>query len=673
MKPNLPWVDFYSSREWQAAVALFVSYVALFGCSVWFVPIQAYLNPADALAVAILFFWGMRLAPIVLIAALIAALIAQVSGALLIVIPLAAVAKSIAGARLLHIARIDPLFRGYRDVFFFLASSLAVSFIEPTLLAFANALTQYPFTVEAWGYAYVASLSSLVIVTPLSLRWIAKSLFRRTVFETIEIVVVFGLLVLVDVALFIAGIPSVFGISLVYILLIPLFIISLRQRPRFVTLALLVTSVFALTSVIERTPASKLMPALFGMELFLVVVAIIFYIIAALEENRRVSTNLLRAQIDTVENAIARVKSESQAKNDFIAILSHELRNPLAPVVSAIELLRIKGGRDTDETQTLDMIANRLSTVRRLLDDLLEVSKISEGKMSIRKEVIDISDVIKRAIVSTNHHRHDLHQHFVFSGVPHPLLVNGDPVRLEQIFSNLLTNASKYSKEGDTVSLILRDEGDAVAIDVVDTGVGIAPDDLETIFLPFEQVEGHSRDGKSLGIGLTLVRSFAELHEGTVEAMSDGPGRGSRFTVRLPLVKAPVAVAINALSSVQKSKQKALSVLVVDDNDAAAAGIGRLLEWHGCTVNYAYNGAQAIEQAMNLAPDVVLLDVGLPDSDGYVVAKTLKERGFKGRLIALTGYDKESVKARDKHSGFEQYIVKPAGMTELQRVMPELS
>jgi signal transduction histidine kinase len=563
----------------------------------------------------------------------------------------------------------------------------------PCITSFATFLAIALFHAHAalapWTYRYTGTFFCLLLLTPFLLRWCAKPRFSRTIGEAIETIGVLLVLILIDFCIFAKDITSLGGIPLVYFLLVPLFWIALRLRPRFVTLALLITSVFAILSVyIGPMAASDALFAakLFQTEAFLVALATMFLIIASLEEDRRLNFNLMNSQMATLENAVARISSESNAKNDFIAVLAHELRNPLAPVVSAIDLLKLNVSRDPEEMETLTMMEGRMHIVRRLLDDLLDISRISEGKLAIKKEQVDVRTVLRRAIISTEHHLKERHQALIYKEFPQPLIVAGDPVRLEQVFSNLLTNASKYSDPGNqiTLSMKLSTAAHEVMVVVSDEGVGIEPEALQKIFMPFHQVDLGARSKKGLGIGLALVRGFVEMHEGNVVATSKGTGKGSEFTVTLPLFSknsGSDSSVTTAHSSAPLSREmfarirndQDLRVLVVDDNDVAASGIGRLLELRGCAVSYAYDGRQAIEKTASESPDIVLLDLGLPDIEGYEVAKTMRARGYHGKIISLTGYIGEEVREKGSHVGIEQYLVKPAGLAELKRVIPEIS
>lgn len=660
----------YSRQEWQRAIFLFLACFVTEWLSLHFFPAASLIHPAAGIAVAGLFFAGPRLWPAVFAGFLFATV---ASGAALpaeYILPIALTLEAGAAAYLLYQAQIDPIFRRYRDTFYVTTGIVLAALIPPTILFLAHGTG---YGTGNWFYDYVASTFSMIVVTPFLLRWMAKIKFRRPMSEAVETIGIFGVLLIINTALFMYGITEVYGISLVYLLIFPFFWIAIRLRPRFVTLGVLITSAFLIQSVLLSSPAGALVYDLYEAELFLIVLAIAFYIVMSLEEDRRLHTNIMRSQLAMLENAVSRISGESQAKNDFIAILAHELRNPLAPVVSSIELMKLKPNRDHDEAESLEVMDTSMQTVRRLLDDLLDISRISEGKVSIKREVLDVGHIIRRAVVSTGHHYKERHQTLAFSGSKVPLHVEGDPVRLEQVFSNLLTNASKYSPSGTTVTLTARAIDNLAEITFKDQGIGIPPDALNTIFLPFHQLEAGKQSKKGLGIGLALVHSFVNMHGGSVIAASTGDGQGSTFVVRLPLVDEKPASSGKPRSRTDlPTGRTGPSVLVVDDNDAAAAGVGRLLEMQGCSLSYAYSGGQALEHMNEATPEVILLDIGLQDQDGYTVAKKLRTRGYGGLLIALTGYSTPDARQKGQAAGFDHYLVKPVSMAELRKVIPRI-
>ncbi len=673
----------WTKRQWLIGAALFVSYLAAVYLAHLVAPESNLILPGMAIAITALFFAGIELWPVLLSATLVASFVSGASPLTLLVLPAGETLQAVLGAYLLRRAEIDPLFRKFRDIFFLFIIVLAVAVITPTLESLTHvlsaAMNHTVASIPSWSYHYTASVFALIILTPFLLRWFAKPRFSRTWIEAMETGGVFLLLLVTDYLLFIVGVTNVGSIPLVYFLLVPLFWIALRLRPRFVTLSLVITSGFALAALITgpTVPLDVYNEQLFQLEIFMIILAVMFYVVVSLEEDRRLHSNLMQSQLATLENAIARVTSESQTKNDFIAVLAHELRNPLAPIMSSIEFLQLKSDRDKEEAEMLAMMEDRMQTVRRLLDDLLDISRISEGKFTLRKETIDVESVARRAALSSSHHFKNRHQSFIFKGPKSPLLVEGDAVRLEQVICNLLTNASKYSDSGDQISLTIVRRDDQAIITVLDNGIGIDPKLLDHVFTPFHQLDLGDRSRKGLGIGLALVRSFVEMHDGHVSATSKGRGHGSQFTVIIPLSQkgAVAADATHDDFSVAETEMKGKGprILVVDDNDAAAWGIGKLLELQGCRVSYAYDGEQAIAQVASKKFDIMLLDLGLPDQDGYSVAKTVRARGYRGRIIALTGYGSDYARKNVEGVGIESYLVKPAGLADLRKAIPELS
>lgn len=671
-----------TNRQWWIGIALFFSYLVAVYAAHLLTPQSYLVLPGCAIAITALFFAGIRLWPIVLATTLVATILAGSSPLTILIMPAAQTLQAVLGAYLLRKADVDPLFRRFRDIFFLLVIAVGIAVLVPTLESLTYilyaALTHTVAAIPSWRYHYTASVFAIIILTPFLLRWLAKPRFNRTWIEILETMAVFLLLIVTDYLLFIEGITNVGSIPLVYFLLIPLFWIALRLRPRFVTLSLVITSAFTLAALVTgpAVPAEVYHEQLFQLEIFMIILAVMFYVVVSLEEDRRLHSNLMRSQLATLENAVERISSESQTKNDFIAVLAHELRNPLAPIMSSIELLRLKPDRETEELEMLTMMEDRMQTVRRLLDDLLDISRISEGKFTLRRETIDVASVARRAIVSSSHHFKNRHQSFVCKEPTSPLLVEGDAVRLEQVMSNLLTNASKYSDSGDQISLTITKKDGQAIITVLDNGIGIDPELLDHVFTPFHQLDLGDRSRKGLGIGLALVRSFVEMHDGHVTAQSKGRGTGSQFTVVIPLSKKGAVTADAPQDDFSEAdtqmKGTGPRILVVDDNDAAAWGIGRLLELQGCRVSYAYDGKQAIAQVAEKKFDIVLLDLGLPDQDGYSVAKTVRARGYRGRIIALTGYGSDYARKNVEGVGIESYLVKPAGLADLKRAIPEL-
>lgn len=369
----------------------------------------------------------------------------------------------------------------------------------------------------------------------------------------------------------------------------------------------------------------------------------------------------------------AQLRDEHERKDDFLAMLAHELRNPLAPIAHSVEILRSPRVREDVRIRLLDVIARQSRQLSRLVEDLLDVSRVSRGRIELRREPVDLRGVIQAA-VDASQPVVAARQHALSIALPAvPLWVDGDEQRLTQVFSNLLHNAAKYTGPGGRIEANASIQGDQVAVAIVDNGVGIESRMLGSVFDLFTQAPvSLDRSDGGLGIGLTLVRSLVDMHGGTVEATSPGVGRGSTFTVRLPRVAAPADAGGDAGKDSRSSDcpMRRLRVLVVDDNRDAAQTLGELLKISGHEVALAYNGANGLELAQKVAPDLALLDIGLPDIDGLEMARRLRQRfGKHVRLVALTGYGTEEDRCRSVDAGFDEHWVKPLQPDELECIV----
>ncbi|HET7370340.1 MAG TPA: ATP-binding protein, partial [Gammaproteobacteria bacterium] len=377
------------------------------------------------------------------------------------------------------------------------------------------------------------------------------------------------------------------------------------------------------------------------------------------------------ATIDVSERkqSEADLKSASRAKDEFLALLGHELRNPLAPIVTALQLMRMQNPNVL--TRERGIIESQVQHMIGLVDDLLDVSRIARGKIELKKAPVDFSEIIAKAI-ETASPLIEKHEQRVHSAVADGLIVEGDARRLVQVVTNLLTNAAKYSPPRQKIDVTTRaDDGEAV-LKVRDRGVGIEPDLLQRVFDLFTQgPQSLDRSEGGLGLGLALVRNLITLHGGSVEAFSDGHGRGSEFVVRLPLVEdrpvdereAPVEQAPPGVETGSRRSK----VLIVDDYADAADSIAELLELDGFETRVAYDGAAALNAAAVFQPALTLLDIGLPAMDGYEVARRMRQMPglAKMTLVAMTGYGQENDRKRAREAGFDEHLVKPLDPTTI--------
>ncbi len=348
-------------------------------------------------------------------------------------------------------------------------------------------------------------------------------------------------------------------------------------------------------------------------------------------------------------------------------MLAHELRNPLTPIANSVELLKLVRPDDQELTRVGEMIGRQTTILTRIVDDLLDVSRITTGKIILQKTPLDLGLVALEAAEAVRPLVASRWQTLDIAASSGTVQVLGDPMRLMQVVINLLTNAAKYSPENAAIRLTVGSEdGDAV-VRVRDTGYGISADLLPYIFDLFTQTErtpGRSQGG--LGIGLTLVRKLTELHGGRVEAFSDGIGTGSEFIVRLPLMTAESMSKVSSAKSAATAPS-AIKVLVVDDNPDCADSMAELLRLRGLDTDIARDGTAAVERFRRYRPDIVLLDIGLPDMDGYAVARRIRELpdGSHATLIAVTGYGQAKDRANSQAAGFDQHIVKPVDFAKL--------
>jgi PAS domain S-box-containing protein len=375
----------------------------------------------------------------------------------------------------------------------------------------------------------------------------------------------------------------------------------------------------------------------------------------------------------TAEEALTEA---DRRKNEFLATLAHELRNPLAPVRNAVEVLRIKGSDAPELHWARDVIARQMRQMTRLIDDLMDVSRISQGKIELRRERVAMATVIQGAI-ETSRPLIEQCGHELTVDVPQePIYLTADVTRLAQVFANLLNNAAKYTERGGVIRLTAARQGSDVVVSVKDSGIGIPRDKLQSVFELFSQVQGSlERSLGGLGIGLSLAKRLVEMHDGDIEARCEGPGMGSEFVVRLPLNAEPLNAAPRRDGEEPDARASSLRILIVDDNRDGADSLGMMLGLTGNEIRTAYDGEQAVHAAGEFRPQVVLLDIGLPKLNGYEACRRIRQQpwGQSMVLIAVTGWGQEDDKRKAKEAGFDQHLVKPVdprGLIKLLGALP---
>jgi PAS domain S-box-containing protein len=369
------------------------------------------------------------------------------------------------------------------------------------------------------------------------------------------------------------------------------------------------------------------------------------------------------------------LSASDQRKSEFLATLAHELPNPLAPISTGLSVLKLGGDNAAAVTKIRGMMERQVAQMVRLIDDLLDVARISGGKIDLQKRVVDIKAVLNAAIeTSLPFIEHGAHQ-LVVRHPDEPLWLHADPTRISQVLSNLLNNAAKYTPVGGRIEVLVRRAGADVAVSIGDNGVGIPAESLSSIFLMFNQVRRNmNRAQGGLGVGLSLVKRLVELHGGQVEAMSAGRGAGSTFTVRLPLALEHDSTPVER-PEIERATRGRLRLLIADDNVDAAQSLAAMFELQGHATCVAHSGVQAIALARGFTPEVAFLDIGIPEMNGYETARAMRSlAGMEGVvLVALTGWGNETDRALSKDAGFDHHLTKPADGATIDRLLDQIA
>ncbi len=384
-------------------------------------------------------------------------------------------------------------------------------------------------------------------------------------------------------------------------------------------------------------------------------------------ERMRLESNLRQVAADLAE--------ADRRKNEFLALLAHELRGPLAPLANMLEIINLSGGRGEMLRQARSTMERQLGQMTRLIDDLLDVSRISQGKLNLRRHQVELASVIQQAVEATRPALDAAQHQLTVTLPPRPVYLQADSMRLAQVFGNLLSNAAKFSDPQGRITVIATQQRDEVVVAVKDTGIGIPPDHLSSIFEMFSQVDRSlERTRGGLGIGLALVRQLVEMHGGSIESFSDGLGCGSEFVVRLPgVIEHPEPVPVAPPAAAELSKTAGRRILVVDDNPDSTESLAMLLQLTGNETRVAHDGIEAVEAAAEFLPEVVLLDIGMPGMNGYDAARAIREQPWGRRmiLVAMTGWGQAEDRKRSKDAGFNGHLVKPVDFAALAKMLAE--
>jgi PAS domain S-box-containing protein len=386
-------------------------------------------------------------------------------------------------------------------------------------------------------------------------------------------------------------------------------------------------------------------------------------IVRDVTERRRLEDDLRRLADD--------LSDADRRKDEFLATLAHELRNPLATISNTVQLMRRREIASQGVDPTSEMLERQIRQMGRLVDDLLDVSRITRGKIELRKEPLELAPLVEQVAEAARALHPDSQRKLVVSLPPRPIPLNGDPTRLAQVIGNLLSNAYKFTDPGGWIVLTVESDADCAIIRVQDDGIGISPEQISQLFGLFTQLDSSlERTRNGLGIGLALARSLVQMHGGSLEARSEGIGRGSEFVVRLPLAPEPAAAAPTAATSSEPARPRR-RILVVDDNQDSGESLALLLELDGYETHTARDGLEALAVAERVRPDTVLLDIGLPKLNGYEVARRLRALPWAKHvlLVAMTGWGQDEDRQRSREAGFDAHVVKPVTHELLTRTL----
>jgi signal transduction histidine kinase/CheY-like chemotaxis protein len=512
-----------------------------------------------------------------------------------------------------------------------------------------------------WLTWWLGDAAGAVVVTPFVILWWTNRSWDLDVRKLAEVALLLVAIGGVGAATFLD--PSLSQFPIAFLCLAPLVWGALRFGPREIATAIGVLAIIAtMATATDRGPFAILTvnESLIVLQAFLVLIAMTALPMAALTVERRAALERERAARADADAAV-------RGKDEFVAILGHELRNPLAAISMAAAVLDT-GVQSREQSQRLvTSIRRQAQHLARLIDDLLDIGRMTANKLSLVKEPLELGGAARRCVdalatargLTAGRIEVDLEA----------VWIDADPVRVTQILENLLGNALKHTPTGKRIRVIVRDIGEVAELRVEDEGLGIRPDLLPNVFDPFTQgQQGLDRSAGGLGLGLTLVRRLIELHGGTIEAHSGGNNRGSVFTLRFPSRAGPPLASVAAATE-QAPAERPRRLLVVEDNIDARQTLRTLLEALGHEVHEAADGEAGVAAALERRPDLVFVDIGLPRLDGYEVARRLRAAHLRARLVALTGYGRDDDVQRAREAGFDEHLLKPATLEQLRAVI----
>ncbi len=627
------------------------------------------------IALAAILTWGYGMWPAITLAAITNNLVngGHIPAALMVAF--AATAEPLAAAYFLKKINFNKSLAKSRDMFWLIFTALTFGSIAPTLKILIAHLNHLPQKATLSGL-WIGEAFSIIILVPILLRWAdkntSKTLPRKEIFETLA---TFALLYVLSFWLYWMRPPPAVATGVLFASFIPFFIFSIRMGMSHTAAALFFTAAIGFTGLAfgaEAIPPGLIGQKMLSTELLISIYAGFFLILAAVSEERKLAINSKEEYILKLEKAFKQIANADQAKTEFIAVLAHELRNPLSPIVSNIELLRRLGLAAPEAHELLSIIEKSADNMSRLLDDLLDISSITAHKFKLQLADLKIAEVVKNSLNNVAHLAGAKNIRLDVVAPPYSAYIRADSLRLEQIFTNILNNSIKFTDPGGLIAFSAICSGDILKISIKDSGLGISRSAIKTIFNPFAQTGQRTLGQKGLGIGLALAKNLVELHGGVITAKSEGYGKGAEFIITFGGIslKANEPQALPASDGNKEDEKNHYNILVVDDNLPAADSMSKLLKFVGHNVSLAYDGESALEKMKENMPHVVLLDIGLPGINGYEVAKKArKELNSDSTLVALTGYGQSDDKVKAKEAGFDYHLVKPVGITDIEKIL----
>jgi signal transduction histidine kinase/CheY-like chemotaxis protein len=644
---------------------------------------------AQGVAFAAVILAGYEILPAIFLASLVSGALSGTPPIILLGVALGNIIQPAAGYYFLEKAGFDRALARVKDMFLILVVSLGATMVAPAFDAAAVALHNHfsgdTFIIH-WTFWWVGGALSAVILTPFLIRWIRFKMAPRSPGKIAECLLTVFLIALTSYLIYATVHTTFLGFPLSYILIADLVWIAFRVGPRFMTLALFLMTFISLAGALFGThpPSATALPLsqrVLATEIVDLIIAIIFFLLVSVEEQRKNVIGELKQNAERLSEALEIIRGEDRAKNEFIATLAHELRNPLATLLSSTELLAAEmPGEGGESREIVDIMHGRIRTMGKLLDDLLDTSRIARRELVINKEPVALPHLVRSALETVGHNLQKKKQTLSVSLPMETVTLDADRVRLEQVLVNLLGNAVKYTPEGGHVDFTAKFKDDVLTIRVADNGVGIPPDMFERIFEPFVQVKEGKTSGEGFGIGLALAKNIVELHGGTIRAKANMEGKGAAFIVTLPAKKAEGAFAERFRERPEPHVAllpttlfpDGLNILVVDDNEDAARGLAKLLSLKGHNVSVAHTGSEALRFIEKAKPQLVLLDLGLPDMSGIEVARALPREASSPILAAVTGYGQEKDKGDTREAGFRFHLTKPVGLRDIEEIIASL-